>query len=437
MEFLLVIGFVWLVFCLWLFASQRRQALPDRHQEIINREKLEMSVYSRTSHFLCRLFVVAILVRLVLVVLLVMTDAIRLLKLSPDSLRYHQEGVAIAMEMQQGFFNWPNWVDNGWFQFTGLVYYLFGPYAILIQTLNATIGALTPIVVYHLVKRAFGIEQTARWTAILTAFFPSFIYWSCLMLKDSLTIFAMALLVWAVVSLRERFEVRWIVVMAFSLIVYLATREYMFFVALFFITLSFFPVEGRKTGPLLVKMLAVVLFVGTATYAMGFGFLGMDYIAQSHYFDLDYINQSRIRIGDHGSGAFFDDPSSALWGKDLVGTLKALAAVAYFSLISVDLTDLGSVRQLMALPEVLVVALLLPHLFRGLLGSWRHLRQRTLPLMIFGFGILAVVGSAATNMGAMFRWRMQALPFLLAFLVYGLTLSGRGWLYRLLSRLRI
>ena len=46
----------------------------------------------------------------------------------------------------------------------------------------------------------------------------------------------------------------------------------------------------------------------------------------------------------------------------------------------------------------------------------------------------AMPGSAATNMGAMFRWRMQALPFLLAFLTYGLSLHGRGYFYRLMSR---
>lgn len=439
MEWLLISSFVWLLFCLGLFMSSRHRQYTDRpneHEAALARENLKPLLQGSRS-FLRRLFIISLLVRLVLVVLLYITDAIRLLHLSPDSLRYHREGVQIALEMQNGFFNWANWIDNGWFQFTGFVYYLFGPHAILIQLLNATLGALTPIVVYYLVKRTFMIEQTARWTAILVAFFPSFIYWSCLMLKDSLAIFAMSLLVLAVVSIRDRFEIRWLAVMVFPLVVFLGTRMYMFFVALFFISLSYFPVDGRKTIPLLAKMMAIVFLIGTAAYAMGFGFLGMDYIAQSHYFDLDYINQSRINIGDHGSGAFFDDPSSALWGKDLGGTLKALAAAVYFSLVSLDLTDLGSTRQLMALPEVLVVVLMLPSLFRGLVGSWKYLRQRTLPLMIFGFGILAVVGSAATNMGAMFRWRMQALPFLLAFLVYGLTLSGRGWLYRLLSRLRI
>lgn len=439
MEWLVLISIAWFLFCLGLYISRRHSQQSknlNEHEAALAREMLVTPRQSCRS-FLAHLFIVALFVRLVLVLLLYFTDAIRLLHLSPDSLRYHNEGIAIATEMQQGFFNWPNWIDNGWFQFTGFVYYMFGTHAILIQILNATLGALTPIIIYYLVKRAFSLEQTARWTAILIAFFPSFIYWSCLMLKDTLAIFAMSLLVMAVVSHRNRFEFRWLAVMVIPLLVFLGIRVYMFFVGLFFIALSYFPVEEKKTIPSLAKMMAIVLLVGTAAYTMGYGFFGMDFIHQSHYFDLDYINQSRVKIGDHGSGAFFDDPSSALWGKDLGGTLKALAGVVYFSLVSLDLTDLGSTRQLMALPEVTIFFLLLPNLFRGVAGSWRNLRQRTLPLMVFGFGILAVIGSAATNMGAMFRWRMQALPFLLAFLVYGLTLSGRGWLYRLLSRLRI
>ncbi len=285
--------------------------------------------------------------------------------------------------------------------------------------------------------KVYGVEKTARWTAILTAFFPSFIYWSCLMLKDPLSIFAMVLLVLAVVALRESFSVKWLAAMGFSLLSFLAVREYMFFVAMFFIAMSYFPVEGRRTGLLVVKMLAIVLLVGGAAYGMGFGFMGIDYIQQSHYFDLDYINQSRVKIGDHGTGAFFDDPSSALWGKDFLSTLKALGAAVYFFFVTLDLANIDSFRQLMALPEVLIIVLLLPAMFRGMLYSWRYLRQRSLPLMVFAFGLLAVYGSATTNMGAMFRWRMQAMPFLMAFIVFGLTLSRSGWMYRLLSRLRI
>ena len=77
--------------------------------------------------FLTRVVLSTWLLRLAIVVILQMTDAVFILRLSPDSERYHRFGVVIAQEMRYGNYNWPNWVENGWFQFTGLVYLIVGP----------------------------------------------------------------------------------------------------------------------------------------------------------------------------------------------------------------------------------------------------------------------------------------------------------------------
>ncbi|MCI5144829.1 MAG: hypothetical protein D3923_04710, partial [Candidatus Electrothrix sp. AR3] len=230
-----------------------------------------------------------------------------------------------------------------------------------------------------------------------------------------------------------KFNFTWLVVIILSLLIFLGIREYMFFICLFLIPASFLPLSGKDAGVLFVKLILVFVLLGQISSYMGFGFLGKDYIASSHYFNLDYINSSRIAIGDHGSGAFFADPSSALWGKDLWSNIKAAATGIFFFFVSINITKIGSFRQLIALPEVLLVLLLLPALFRGMVNSWRYLRYETLPLFVFSFGILAVYGSVSTNMGAMFRWRMQAMPFFLAFLAYGLLLQKKGFFYRILT----
>jgi hypothetical protein len=387
-----------------------------------------------SRRFLIGLFAGAFVVRLATVVVIAATDAIRAFQLSPDSLRYHEEGIGIAQQMDRGDFNWPNWIDNGWFQFTGFVYHHLGANPVFIQLINITLGALTPIVVFHLVLRVYRSERLARVVAILTAFFPSFVYWSSLMLKDPLAIFSVTLLAWSVVRLRDGVSVRAVVAMAGALLMLLAVREYLFFVALFLVMLSYFPVEGRGSVPTLAGMVATALALGIATQMAGYGFLGADFVSQSHYFDLDYINQSRVNIG-HGSGAFFDDPEAALWGGDFGSSVKAALAAVYFFFVSIDFTSIGSVRQMFALPEVIVILLLLPYFVRGLRGGWRNARQQTLPMAVFVFGLLAVYGSAATNMGAMFRWRMQAMPFLLAIMAYGVALRGRGAAFNLLRRL--
>jgi hypothetical protein len=387
------------------------------------------------QRFLLRVFAGAWIVRAIVVAIIALTDAIRSLSLSPDSLRYHREGLAIAEQMRDGFFNAPNWIDNGWFQFTGLVYYLFGPEPVYIQLVNITLGALTPLVVFRIVLAVYRVEKLARVVALLVAFFPSFVYWSCLMLKDPLSIFSISLLVLAVVRLREGFRLMPLITMPLALLALLGIREYLFFVCLFLIVASYLPVEGRRTVPLLLTMASLVLLMGAVTYFAGFGVLGSDYIRQSHYFDIEYINQSRINIS-HGSGAFFDAPETAVWGESFASSARAALAALYFFFVSIDLSQIGSLRQLMALPEILVILCLLPSLARGLRYSWMHERQASLPLAVFAFGLLVVYGSAATNMGAMFRWRMQALPLLLTFMVYGVFIYGRGPIHRVLKRLR-
>lgn len=387
------------------------------------------------QRFLLRVFVGAWIVRAIGVAIIATTDAIRQLSLSPDSLRYHREGMAIAEQMRDGFFNAPNWIDNGWFQFTGLVYWLLGPDPVYIQLVNITLSALTPLIVFRIVLAVYRVEKLARVVALLVAFFPSFIYWSCLMLKDPLSIFSISLLVLAVVRLREGFRLAPLIAMPAALLALLGIREYLFFVCLFLVLASYLPVQGRRTVPLLLTMAGLVLLMGTATWLAGFGVLGSDYIRQSHYFDLEYINQSRINIS-HGTGAFFAAPETAVWGEGFASSARAALAALYFFFVSIDLTQIGSARQLMALPEILAILCLLPSLARGLRYSWLHLRQDSLPLAVFAFGLLAVYGSAATNMGAMFRWRMQALPLLLTFMVYGVFIYGRGPIHRVLNRLR-
>jgi 4-amino-4-deoxy-L-arabinose transferase-like glycosyltransferase len=432
----ILIFFVLVGICVVYFSRRPRyQALaPDEAPDHSRQGALRLS--ARARDFLVRLFVFGYLLRFFVAALLSLTDTITSLRLSPDSERYHREGELIAMEMAGGDFNWPNWIDNGWFQFTGLVYSVFGAHPFLIQAINVFLGALTPIIVYLIVWHVYRVERPARLTAILVAFFPSFVYWSCLMLKDPIAILAISSIVLSVLGFRQSHRLHWLVLMAASLAVVLSIRSYLFFVIVFMIAMSYFPVDGRRTGTALLRMAAVTLVLGFSLYFAGYGFLGLDYITQSHYFDLDYINSTRVAIS-HGGGAFFDEEQTPLWGDSLMSTLHAAATAIFYFFVTLDLSDVGGARQLMALPEVLLILILLPSFVRGLRYSWIHHRQAALPLIVFAFGLLAVYGSATTNMGAMYRWRMQAMPFLVTFMVVGVLVKGRGLLYRVLKRIRL
>lgn len=436
MDFIAIISLVLLIVGIALLTSGRRCSKHALHPvSTINSRVPQATVPAKV--FLVKIVVCGFLFRLVLVVIFHLTDAIRILHLSPDSLRYHREGLYIAHEMSLGFFNWPNWIDNGWFQLTGLIYYLFGPYPVIIQLINISLGAATPVLVYRMLRVIYEDERVARWSALFTSFFPSFVYWSCLMLKDPLSIFAMSLLVLSIVSVRKHFQAKWMVGIVLSLLIFISIREYMFFVGLFLVAASFLPVTGLRVAPMIVKLLAIIVIIGSISLYMGYGFMGQKFIAESHYFDINYINDTRIKMGGHGSGAFFSDPSQAVWGSDFWNNFKSAAAGIFYFFFTIDFTRLGSVRQLMALPEVLVFVSLLPALVRGMVDSWRNYRDVALPLFVFAFGIMVVYGSATTNMGAMFRWRMQVMPLFIAFLTHGVLLRASGFYFRMLNRFKI
>lgn len=383
--------------------------------------------------YLYNVVFLAFFLRILLATLFWATDAMHSLNLSPDSERYHRVGMMIMQEMHLGRFNWPAWIDNGWFQFTGLVYFLFGPHPGLIQAINITFSSLTPVIIFSLALEVSRSSQVARISALLVAIFPSFVYWSCLMLKDPTAIFMMSLLVLSTIKLRNHFSLGWLVALLLALLVYLGIRDYMFFLSIGMVTISmiFFTPYAVPRGGSWLGLAALCL----VPLVMGFGVFGFSYITNSIYFDVDYINHIRVAMGDHGSGALYEHSNVATWGSgnilsDILAFLKGLV----FFFITINPVEIGSVRQWMALPEVLLVFLLIPHLVRGLYWIWLD-RRNSFPLLVFAFGVMLMLISATTNLGALFRWRMQVMPLFVIAMAVGVFWLRQGWFYNIACRL--
>ncbi len=378
------------------------------------------------------------LVRLLVVFVFNATGAIRNLGLSSDSFLYHRTGEEISRMLGQGMSLFDlDWVDNGWFQFTGLVYYLFGANPFWIQLINITLSTMAVWFAYRFALQGFGDRNVARLTAVMVAIFPSFVYWSTMMLKDPAALLAMTMIVASLVHLRQRVSVGWVLALCVGLLIYLGVRQYLFLVCLLMIPVAIIPFGQRRPGTTLVSFGLALLVINAITYPLGYGFLGLQEIGGSHYFDLEYINSTRVAIGEGGRGAIFENPEQALWGSDWTTNLRnAFIAIFYF-FVSLDLTNLRSHRQLMALPEVVVFISILPSLFRGIWLTWKRYRRTAWPILLMAFVVLAVYGSATTNLGALFRWRMQSLPMFMAMAALGICVYQRSWVWRVALRMKI
>ena len=366
---------------------------------------------SSDRSFLWRLCISAWLVRFVIIVAYALTDAIGILRLSPDSERYHREGIQIMNLMSYGDFNWPNWLDNGWFQFTGLVYYLITPSSFIMQLFNITVGTLTIIPLFLMVRQMTNDVRVQRFFAILIAFFPSLVYWSTLMLKDPISILAIALITYGVFTLRLRMRWSALMLLVLGLAILAGTRTYLFVVLTMVIPAAFllFPV-GRSVIPW--RALAVPVLIGALPMLIGYGYFASGAFEKSVFFDLDYINHVRVKMGDHGGGAIFNEGGVHVWGDSLLSDIWAALVTVFTIFIPVNPFAMSGVRQFIALPFVGIMIYLAVPLYSGGLALWRA-RRLTIPIIIITGAVLVVYVGGTTNAGALFRWTTQIMPYFL------------------------
>jgi hypothetical protein len=376
--------------------------------------------------FLWRLCISAWLFRLLIIVLYALTDAIERFNLSLDHRRYDNEGIWVMNAMNYGDFALKSWIDDGWFQFVGLIYFLLWPSPVLIQLINITLSVVTVIPLFLMIRELTADVRVQRFYAILIAFFPSIMFWSTLMLKDPAAILAVALVIYGVFVLRQRFSLWPLLGLLAGLVIFIGTRTYLFIVIVMLMPAAFllFP-AGKRQIPWRIIILPAL--IGLLPMAIGYGYFASGEFQQSMYFDIDYINAVRGSMST-GSGALFDDGGHT-WGRGIGSDIWLAVTTLFAIFVPVNPFELANVRQLAALPFVLVMFYLFPFLVRGVRYLWAQ-RSLTTPIMIFATGVLAVYIGGTSNTGALFRWTAQVMPYFLLAISFAAFARRRSILAR-------
>lgn len=127
-----------------------------------------------------------------------------------DAPSYHVNGARIAEALRGGaelpqimVGNQPFLVDNyDFFYFVGLVYWAFGTHPLHVPLLNAMFWTTIAFLGYELARRIKG-ESAARLAAALISFWPSGIIWSSQILKDSVVILLLLFSLYLVIQIWE------------------------------------------------------------------------------------------------------------------------------------------------------------------------------------------------------------------------------------------
>jgi hypothetical protein len=309
--------------------------------------------------------------------------------------------------------------SSGWgmMYMVAAIYKITGRNMLAVQYVNCVLGGATALLAYMMAMEIFPNKKVARVAALLTAFFPSLIIWSCQGLKDGPIVFLLALAMLAILKLGDRFSVKYVVALALTFCCLLTLRFYVFYIVALAAAAAFIMGRRRLTAQSFTRQLIVIICVS----------LALAYFGVSHY--------ATEQIETYGNGEQLQrmrlDASQSAesgYGKDVdvsttSGALSAIPLGLTYLLLAPFPWQFGSFRQSLTLPEMVVWWCAIPML---ILGGWftiKHRIREIAPILIFTSLLTLTYSIVQGNVGTVYRQRAQLLVFYFIFVAVGYVLT--------------
>jgi hypothetical protein len=287
-----------------------------------------------------------------------------------------------------------------------MIYSFAGRSPLSVIFINSLAASLTSILVYSITLEIYD-KKAAKFSAILTCFWPSAFFWSIQNLKEPISAFLVCLLIWVYVRLKKQFRFYLVFI---GVLAFLALKEFrgvaliVFIVAL---SLSFLlPIwKSRKIACLvLIMVLAMIYFLNEANIKIWISKAINERIGES-LLDAIYKRRSYQAYGGSAYLANFDfrDPLKFLLYLP-VGLLVAWLAPFPW--------QWGSILQITTIPEMLVYYALLFYLIAGIKYIINHKMNKAGIIVNFVFIMQLVLAVAEGNIGTLFRHRAMILPLI-------------------------
>jgi len=307
---------------------------------------------------------------------------------------------------------------SGW----GMVYLVAAIYGILgrnmlaVQLVNSVLGAVTAVIIFLCAQHVFKNGKVARVAGAAVAFYPSLVLWSSQGLKDGPIVFCLALSILATLKLGEKLSVRYVVVLSAALFSLLSLRFYVFYMLCAAIAGAFIIGMQTITATSFARQLAAVVLVGLAlTY---FGVTRSASVQLERFGNLERLQRSRLdlaRSADSGFGRDVDVSTTS-------GALSTLPMGMLYLLFAPFPWQVGSLRQSITLPEMIVWWASFPMLVLGLYFAIRYRLRMISPILIFTLMLTLSYSVFQGNVGTAYRQRAQLLVFYFIFVAVGFVL---------------
>jgi hypothetical protein len=289
--------------------------------------------------------------------------------------------------------------EVGYPYLVGAMYTTYGYSKTIPLLVNTVVGAAAIFPVHALAGR-FGGREAARRAALLVAFFPSLVLWSSLMVRDSWILLFLAGSFYFADGLRRRLTAKDVAGLVLCLACLVTLRTYIAVVIGCAVAAGM--VLGNKSAPraIFVGVLAMVALIAAIRNGIG----------ATHHLETASLETLALQRRYNAMG-----PSVAgSLGSD-VDISSPTAAVTYLPLgllyfyFSPFPWQIGSVRQVFALVDLLVWYAIMPSILTGFLWMLRKRTRAVLPLLFTVIGISVLYALVEGNIGIIFRHRAQII----------------------------
>ena len=372
--------------------------------------------------FLLRLFVAALIIRLALAIVIFSGNMQEFF--GGDANTYDLFGRSLIQSWNGDEFHrqaYEQFVQSGagaWgmIYLVAVVYSAIGRNMLAIQLINASVGAATAPVIFHIAQHLFSNRRVSRWAAYLTAFFPSLILWTSQGLKDGLIVMTLALGIWATLQLMQRVAFLQIVVLTSCLLVLMSLRFYIFYMMAAAVVGSF--VIGMKASNSTAFLQRFVAVIGIGLALTWFGVLRSAEQQFDKYANLDAVQRSRSDLARNADSGFGKDVDV----RSTEGALTIIPVGLVYLLFAPFPWQLASLRQSIALPEMIVWWLSFPLLILGYWYAIKHRLREISPILLFTSMLTLAYSLFQGNVGTAYRQRSQLLVFYFIFVAVGAVL---------------
>ncbi len=260
---------------------------------------------------------------------------------------------------------------------------------------------------YLLALAMLGFAGGRRWAAVVAAFLvPSVVFWSSGMMKECLVMFSVGLLMFSWTALWRKFGViKMLVVLVSAWLLFLAK----FYVLLAMLPgLAVFAVPSKfGTKKLLISSVVAFVLVVTLFFFSGniFGYDLVDTMVKKQH---DFINMVNYEADYSGSNIEIKELEPTF-----VGFASALVPAYINTLFRPFVTEANSLVKLVCCVENIVFLLL----FLLMCIKFKQIDNNQFKFILFTlcfmFVLYALIGMTTPNLGALVRYKIPVMPFML------------------------